>query len=87
MATAGASIALVLIVGELPGYWVSSRLEHEREGLWRFHAVHHSAPRLYWLNAGTLSPHRLAILTLAPSYLLQVLLGCGEQMLAYFGLI
>jgi len=78
-------IVLVLIVGELPGYWVH-RFEHQWDGLWRFHAVHHSAPRLYWLNAGRFHPID-SFLTFAPSYLLLVVLGCGELMLSYFGLI
>ena len=80
-----AQIALVLIVGELPGYWVH-RWEHEKQALWRFHAVHHSAPRLYWLNAGRFHPID-SLLTFAPAYLLLVILGCGEVMLAYFGMI
>lgn len=80
-----AQIVLVLLVGELPGYWVH-RWEHKWDGLWRFHAVHHSAPRLYWLNAGRFHPID-SFLTFAPSYLLLVVLGCGEVMLAYFGLI
>ena len=78
-------IVLVLIIGEFPGYWVH-RLEHQWEGLWRFHAVHHSAPRLYWLNAGRFHPID-SFLTFAPSYLLLVMLGSGEVMLSYFGLI
>ena len=78
-------IVLVLIIGEFPGYWVH-RLEHQWDGLWRFHAVHHSAPRLYWLNAGRFHPID-SFLTFAPSYLLLVMLGSGEVMLSYFGLI
>lgn len=78
-------IALVLLIGELPGYWMH-RLEHEWDWLWRFHAVHHSAPRLYWLNAGRFHPID-SFLTFAPSYLLLVVLGCGEVMLSYFALI
>lgn len=80
-----AQIALVLVVGELPGYWVH-RWQHQWDGLWRFHAVHHSAPRLYWLNAGRFHPID-SLMTFAPSYLLLVIMGCGEVMLAYFGLI
>lgn len=80
-----AQIVLVLLVGELPGYWVH-RFEHQWDSLWRFHAVHHSAPRLYWLNAGRFHPID-SFLTFAPAYLLLVVLGCGEVMLAYFGLI
>lgn len=80
-----AQIFLVMLVGELPGYWVH-RLQHQWDGLWRFHAVHHSAPRLYWLNAGRFHPAD-SLMTFVPSYLLLVSLGCGEVMLAYFGLI
>lgn len=80
-----AQIALALVIGELPGYWIH-RFEHQWEGLWRFHAVHHSAPRLYWLNAGRFHPID-SFLTFAPSYLLLVGLGCGETILAYFALV
>ena len=45
-----AQLALALVAGELGQYWVH-RMQHEKDWLWRFHAVHHSAPRLYWLNA------------------------------------
>ena len=38
------------MVVELFQYWVH-RLQHETDIMWRFHATHHSAPRLYWLNA------------------------------------
>ena len=48
-------LALALVIGELGQYWVH-RLEHERDWLWRFHALHHSAPRLYWLNAARFHP-------------------------------
>ena len=80
-----AQIALALVIGELPGYWIH-RWQHEWEGLWRFHAVHHSAPRLYWLNAGRFHPFD-SFMTFAPSYLLLVMTGCGEVVLAYFGLV
>jgi sterol desaturase/sphingolipid hydroxylase (fatty acid hydroxylase superfamily) len=45
-----AQLALALVVVALFQYWVH-RLQHETDILWRFHATHHSAPRLYWLNA------------------------------------
>jgi sterol desaturase/sphingolipid hydroxylase (fatty acid hydroxylase superfamily) len=77
--------ALALVIGELPGYWVH-RFEHEWEGLWRFHAVHHSAPRLYWLNAGRFHPID-TLLTFLPSYGLLVVLGCGVEGLALFTLV
>ena len=48
-------LALALVIGELGQYWVH-RLQHEVDFLWRFHALHHSAPRLYWLNAARFHP-------------------------------
>jgi sterol desaturase/sphingolipid hydroxylase (fatty acid hydroxylase superfamily) len=48
-------LALALPIAELGVYWVH-RLAHEQPLLWRLHAVHHSAPRLYWLNAGRFHP-------------------------------
>jgi sterol desaturase/sphingolipid hydroxylase (fatty acid hydroxylase superfamily) len=43
-----AQIALVLVVGDLIGYWLH-RLQHGR-WLWRFHAIHHSSQDLDWLS-------------------------------------
>ena len=48
-------LLLALVIGELGTYWIH-RLMHENAFLWRFHAAHHSAPRLYWLNAGRFHP-------------------------------
>ena len=48
-----AQIALALIATELLDYWIH-RLLHGP--LWRFHAVHHSAPRMYWVNSWRLHP-------------------------------
>jgi sterol desaturase/sphingolipid hydroxylase (fatty acid hydroxylase superfamily) len=54
---------------------------HEVPGMWRFHATHHSAPRLYWLNAARFHPIDLFLvgtLKLAPL----VVLGAGAPILA-----
>ncbi len=45
-----AQVLLAMMLGEFVEYWWH-RAMHEIPWLWRFHAVHHSAPRLYWLNA------------------------------------
>jgi sterol desaturase/sphingolipid hydroxylase (fatty acid hydroxylase superfamily) len=37
----------ILLVVDLVAYWVHRAFHHPR--LWRFHAVHHSSPRLDWL--------------------------------------
>jgi sterol desaturase/sphingolipid hydroxylase (fatty acid hydroxylase superfamily) len=80
-----AQLPLALVVGELPQYWVH-RLQHEHDVLWRFHAVHHSAPRLYWLNASRFHPIDI-LMNFFPSYVLLVALGCGVEVIALFALV
>jgi sterol desaturase/sphingolipid hydroxylase (fatty acid hydroxylase superfamily) len=48
-----AQAMLALLATELLNYW-THRLLHGP--LWRFHAVHHSAPRLYWVNSWRVHP-------------------------------
>lgn len=43
--------ALALVIAEFGLYW-KHRLAHEWPWLWRFHAVHHSVTRLWFLNTG-----------------------------------
>ena len=77
-----AQLALALVVGEFGQYWVH-RLEHERPWLWRFHATHHSAPRLYWLNAGRFHPVDYLFLYIA-WYWVRVAAGAGIEVIALF---
>jgi sterol desaturase/sphingolipid hydroxylase (fatty acid hydroxylase superfamily) len=73
-------LALALVIGELGQYW-AHRLGHEVDWLWRFHALHHSAPRLYWLNAARFHP--VDILIGNAAYLIPlVALGAGRDVLA-----
>jgi sterol desaturase/sphingolipid hydroxylase (fatty acid hydroxylase superfamily) len=46
---------LALIIAEFFEYWFH-RMMHETKWLWRIHATHHSAPRLYWMNAVRFHP-------------------------------
>ena len=46
---------LLLVSAELINYWVH-RFAHTIPLLWRFHAVHHSPHKLYWLNVGRFHP-------------------------------
>ena len=46
-----AQVILGLVVAEFGLYW-AHRLSHEFPFLWRFHAVHHSATRLWFINTG-----------------------------------
>lgn len=77
-----AQAVLALVVGEFPQYWVH-RLGHEWPVLWRLHSVHHSAPRLYWLNAGRFHPLDTALQYFATTALL-VLLGCPSPVIALY---
>jgi len=71
-----AQLALAAMLAELMLYWLH-RWQHEREALWRFHAVHHSAPRLYWLNGSRSHPFDLG-LTYLVGYLPLIALGASE---------
>jgi len=50
-----AQLGLALLVSELIHYTLHRAL-HAFDPMWRLHAVHHSAPRLYWLNATRVHP-------------------------------
>jgi sterol desaturase/sphingolipid hydroxylase (fatty acid hydroxylase superfamily) len=75
-----AQLVLALVIGEFFEYSFH-RLMHEVPVLWRFHATHHSATRLYWLNAVRFHPIDLFLVsTVRLSALL--LLGCGQDIVA-----
>jgi len=78
-------LVLALVVAELPKYWMH-RLEHTTELLWRIHATHHSAPRLYFLNAARFHPLDIGLDTVVGLTPL-VLLGAGPEILALFNLV
>ena len=46
-----AQLVVALAAGEFCYYWFH-RATHTIPVLWRFHAVHHGAKRVYWMNAG-----------------------------------
>jgi sterol desaturase/sphingolipid hydroxylase (fatty acid hydroxylase superfamily) len=77
-----AQLALAVWLAEL-GHYAFHRLSHEHPLVWRLHATHHSAVRLYWLNAT-----RFQVLDLFCLVSLQLLplvaLGAGrDALLAY----
>ncbi len=76
------SLAFALVITELPYYWLH-RLMHTRPTLWKLHAVHHSAARLYWLNAGRFHPLDAALIFTTQLPLL-ILLGCPPEIIALF---
>lgn len=79
-----AQVFLALLIGEFGAYW-KHRLFHTVPLLWRFHAIHHSSERLYWLNAGRMHPvDTLAAFLVANAPLM--LLGCNPEVLALHSL-
>lgn len=56
------------------GLWLMHRLSHQYPFLWKLHALHHSAERLYWLNGERRHPLS-AIVLAAPGIVLLVILG------------
>ena len=46
-----AQVALGVVAAEFALYW-AHRLAHETPLLWRFHAIHHSVTKLWFLNTG-----------------------------------
>jgi sterol desaturase/sphingolipid hydroxylase (fatty acid hydroxylase superfamily) len=80
-----AQLVVALVVGEFFLYWVH-RLGHEWDWLWRFHAVHHSAPRLYFLNAVRFHPVDLAISNFAP-FVPLIALGASTEVMALFAVV
>lgn len=78
-----AQAVLLLLAADLPRYWLH-RACHRFAFLWRYHAVHHSPHRLYWLNVGRFHPVEKAV-QFAVDTLPFALLGVdGEVLGAYF---
>lgn len=72
-----AQLFLAILVAEFGHYWFH-RLSHENALVWRLHATHHSAQRLYWLNATRFHPLDLFCLLACQSVPL-ILLGAPPR--------
>ena len=78
-------LVLALVIGEFGQYWVH-RFQHEWDGLWRFHALHHSAPRLYWLNAARFHPVDILLINFVATVPLAAL-GASMEVLSLWLLV
>ncbi len=77
-------VPLALILGEFGAYWWH-RASHELPLLWRFHKIHHSPTRLYWLNATKF--HYVDVTILQSCTVLPVLiLGANETTVLFITL-
>lgn len=77
-----AQLFLMLVIAEFGRYWVH-RAAHEIPLLWRFHAVHHSPNRLYFLNAARFHPVEKAYL-LIPEVIPFIILGTNAEILTMY---
>ena len=72
-------LIMALIIGQFGEYW-AHRAMHEFPFLWRFHAVHHSPERLYFLNAARFHPMDVTLLYLVGMTPL-LFLGAGPELM------
>ncbi len=76
-------VAGMLVIAEFFRYWLH-RMLHEVDALWRLHAVHHAANKLYTVNVGRFHPFDKSLQFLGDT-LPFVLLGVTpEAFAAYF---
>lgn len=76
---------LMMFSADFLRYWLH-RAMHESVFLWRFHAVHHSVQKLYWLNVGRFHPLDKAVQFVCDA-LPFILLGVSKEVLALYFVI
>lgn len=80
-----AQVVLACVLAELFAYW-PHRWMHTSPFLWRFHSIHHSSKRVYWLNAIRAHPGEHLFRGFVSSIPLAVL-GAPPEVLAYWMVI
>jgi len=75
-------VLLACVAAEFFAYW-PHRWMHENAFLWRFHSIHHSSKRVYWLNAIRAHPGEHLFRGFISSIPLAVL-GAPPEVLAYW---
>lgn len=80
-----AQLFFALLIAEFGRYWVH-RFAHEVPWLWRFHAVHHSPKRLYFLNAARFHPLE-KVLFLIPETVPFIIMGTSENVLLLYAIV
>ena len=73
---------VMILVADFLRYWFHVAC-HKNSFLWRFHAVHHSPDKLYWINTGRFHPIEKAAQFLFDA-LPFILLGISESVLAFY---
>ena len=75
-------VGLMVLIADFFRYWLH-RWMHESQRLWKFHAVHHSPKKLYWLNVGRFHPVDKTLQFFLDA-LPFIILGVGEDVLALY---
>ncbi|RUO65114.1 Sterol desaturase/sphingolipid hydroxylase, fatty acid hydroxylase superfamily [Pseudidiomarina planktonica] len=76
---------MAAVIAEFGGYCLH-RISHHFQVLWRFHLVHHSASRIYWMNAYRSHPINISWHYLASIFVLLLIGVPQEVVLGYSGL-
>lgn len=78
-------VVLGLVIAEFGMYW-AHRIAHEFHPLWKFHSVHHSVRRLYFINTGRF--HVVDTLkSMALSIPVLLFLGAPKDVMLWFGYV
>jgi sterol desaturase/sphingolipid hydroxylase (fatty acid hydroxylase superfamily) len=78
-------ILMMILSGDFLRYWLH-RAAHTWPFLWRFHAVHHSVHKLYWLNLGRFHPVDRTLQLFCDTFPF-ILLSLSKEVLALYLLI
>lgn len=73
---------LMILIADFFRYWFHVA-SHKNSFLWRFHAVHHSPKKLYWMNTGRFHPIEKGTQFLLDA-LPFIILGISESVLALY---
>jgi ornithine lipid hydroxylase len=73
---------IMMFAADFFRYWLH-RASHEWPFLWRFHAVHHSVEKLYWLNVGRFHPVDKSLQFFLET-LPFILLGVSQEVMALY---
>jgi ornithine lipid hydroxylase len=73
---------LMVLIADFFRYWLHI-LHHKWEFLWRFHSVHHSPQKLYWINVGRFHPIEKTLQFFLDA-LPFIILGVNEYVIALY---
>jgi len=73
---------IMMLAADFLRYWLHI-LHHRWDFLWRFHSIHHSPHKLYWINVGRFHPIEKTLQLLLDT-LPFIILGVGAEVLSLY---